>query len=295
MMAASQVRDDTAPVAASPRHLPLQPPADLDLPPDVWTRLREEYDGVFDEAALRRHVRDHLGDDVAEDQLALVRRRTPHARRILDVASGWGSFVVAARVAGLDAVGVDLARPELEHARRRSAPVLRADAGALPLPPATFDVVTMWNVLEHVDDRVAVLAEAARVLVPDGSLYVEAPNYRSFRREAHYHVPWLPGLHGRLAERWLVALRRDPTFFRTSVRPCSWSQVAAELRGAGFDVGPMRDEKLRDPASIRRPGVRRAVEIAIRFGFGRVIAALLAADARNPLQASIRLHAVKRG
>jgi hypothetical protein len=132
------------------------------------------------------------------------------------------------------------------------------------------------------------------VLRRGGSLFVEAPNYAAFRREAHYHVPWAPALRGRLASRWLRLLGRDPRFFEEAVRPCTWRDAVHELRSVGFELRPLRDEKYADPASIRRPAVRRAVLALRRAGLGWLLRGLLAAEAHNPWQSAIRVQAVRR-
>ena len=55
---------------------------------------------------------------------------------------------------------------------------LRADATSLPFDDASFDAVTMFDVLEHVEDDRAAVAEALRVLRPRGFLLVTTPNER---------------------------------------------------------------------------------------------------------------------
>lgn len=275
------------------RDLPAIAPADLGVTTAEWTHLRREYAGVFDEPMMRRHISDHLGSDVAIGQVAMVGRRAPTARRVLDVACGWGAFAEAARTRW-SVIGVDLATVELVHARDRGVLVARGDGCRLPIGSKSVDVVTMWNVLEHVVDRTALFREARRVLRPAGSLFIEAPNYASFRREAHYHVPWVPGLRGRTAVRWLRLLGRDPRFFEHAIHPCTWRAVRRELARAGFESRPLRDEKLIDPSSIRRPLVRALVETARRAGLEPLLRSALRAEARNPLQSSIRVQAVRR-
>ena len=130
---------------------------------------------------------------------------------MLDVGSGYGSFVLVARDAGIDASGVELARSSRLRAQAAGyAPprydaddVYRSgDAHTLPFDDATFDVVTFWNVIEHVPRAELAIAEAAGVLRPGGGVIILAPNYATFRREAHYQVLWpplMPKPLGRLA------------------------------------------------------------------------------------------------
>ena len=58
----------------------------------------------------------------------------------------------------------------------------QAHAETLPFPSESFDAVVLTEVIEHVDDPDAVLAEARRVLKPDGRCLVSAPNERLINR-----------------------------------------------------------------------------------------------------------------
>lgn len=270
-------------------------------PPEVVDHLRAEYRGVFGERQLARHVRDHLGLEEAGANVALVTDRAGLPARLLDVGCGYGSFVVAARAAGIDAVGIDLATHELHYARTRRdsdapAPVARADATRLPFADRTFDAVTLWNVLEHLPDGPATLAEVRRVLRPGGHAFVLAPNYAAFRMEAHYHVPWAPLLRGRAASGWLRLWRRDPTFWEQQVHPCTALATTRRLGALGFDVQDFLAAKLDDDATvhIHSPWKRAVVTVGRRTQLLPVVRLGLRLRSRNPLRGSITVHATLR-
>lgn len=129
-------------------------------------------------------------------------RRFIAGKRVLDVASGEGyGSALLATVAGR-VVGVDVDPAAVEHARSTYAgrPNLQFDAGsaaALPLPDASVDVVVSFETIEHLprDMQAPMLAEIARVLVPDGLLVLSAPNpveysdARDYRNPFHLHEP----------------------------------------------------------------------------------------------------------
>jgi 2-polyprenyl-3-methyl-5-hydroxy-6-metoxy-1,4-benzoquinol methylase len=105
--------------------------------------------------------------------------------RLLDFGCGGGSFLAEMHRQGWRVTGVDTCTEAVLRIRQELG--LRVFAGTLPneeLEPASFDVVTMWQSLEHVHAPLEVLQEAHRLLTPGGRLYVAAPNIDSlpFRR-----------------------------------------------------------------------------------------------------------------
>lgn len=100
--------------------------------------------------------------------------------RLLDFGCGAGSFLLRMHEAGWRVVGLDASPAVVQRIRGELG--LPALLGALPhpeLPAESFDVVTMWQALEHVHNPLAVLQAARRLLVPGGRLIVAVPNLDS--------------------------------------------------------------------------------------------------------------------
>jgi SAM-dependent methyltransferase len=99
--------------------------------------------------------------------------------RILDVGAAYGYFVKAARAAGWDASGVELA-PEVarEAAKLAGAEIIAGDFLEVALAPG-FDVITMFDVIEHVRDPLAWLVRARELLAPGGLLVIETGDVAS--------------------------------------------------------------------------------------------------------------------
>jgi SAM-dependent methyltransferase len=109
--------------------------------------------------------------------------------------------------------------------------VLRGDARRLPFPDASFDVVITSEVLEHIQDDVAAIAEMTRVLKPGGRFAATVPAWLpetvNWKLSDEYHAPKSPGGHVRI-------------YAKTELR--------AKFRSAGLDVdGYHRAHALHSP------------------------------------------------
>jgi 2-polyprenyl-3-methyl-5-hydroxy-6-metoxy-1,4-benzoquinol methylase len=102
--------------------------------------------------------------------------------RLLDIGCATGDFLVAARQAGWQTQGVELSAYAVEVARRHGLDVRVGTLTEAHLPPASFDAVTMLDVIEHLSDPLSELKEVHRVLRPGGIVCLETPNWQSIYR-----------------------------------------------------------------------------------------------------------------
>lgn len=170
--------------------------------------------------------------------------RYPHTRAYFDYldgalsdALGFGSFGNMAEICCgtgaavkllegryAQAVAVDISTAMLERAARENAsrPVtfVQGDATKLPLADAAFDAAVMLGGIHHINDRVALFAEVARILKPDG-VFV-------FREPVSDFILW----------RALRALiyRISPMLDHRTERPLLWRETVPLLESAGFRV-----------------------------------------------------------
>lgn len=103
----------------------------------------------------------------------LVRPLSPGLALDLGAAGGGNTRVL--RDLAWQAVALEYAADGVRAARERGVPTLRADAGSLPLADTSFDLVVAFDVLEHLQDDDAAVAEVRRVLRPGGTFLVAVP------------------------------------------------------------------------------------------------------------------------
>jgi 2-polyprenyl-3-methyl-5-hydroxy-6-metoxy-1,4-benzoquinol methylase len=118
-------------------------------------------------------------------RLAALARFTSPPGRLLDVGSGMGFLLDEAAAAGWSVAGVEPVAGSAQSALDNGHDVrvaLLEDAG---LPEASFDVVVLSHVLEHMPDSQDFLGSVLRWLRPRGHLLVEVPNYASLARRRH--------------------------------------------------------------------------------------------------------------
>lgn len=98
--------------------------------------------------------------------------------RIVDVGAGLGFFVKAAKDAGWDAHGWEMSRGAVawgsEHLGLDSLHAGPVEEGGIA--PGSIDVLTLWDVIEHLPDPVALLRFAHEVLRPGGLVFLQTPS-----------------------------------------------------------------------------------------------------------------------
>jgi ArsR family transcriptional regulator len=151
----------------------------------------------FRENAAQWHRIRSLYVDEREVETALsetVAAAGPHD--LLDIGTGTGRMIEVLGPRVVHALGIDqsremlaVARVNLEHAGLSNSIVRLADMYQLPLADASFDAVVIHQVLHYADRPAAAIAEAARVLRPNGILVVVdfAPHALEFLRDEHAH------------------------------------------------------------------------------------------------------------
>jgi ubiquinone/menaquinone biosynthesis C-methylase UbiE len=153
--------------------------------------------------------------------LERIEALVPDRGRLLDIGTAAGSFMHVAARRGWEVAGCEPNKWLCEWGRKTYG--LEIQSGTLfdhPYPDRTFDVVTVWDVLEHTADPMKFLQECHRILKPGGLIVVNYPDIGS----------WIARVMGR---RWLFLISVHLYYFTR--------RTASEaLRRAGFRVVRMR-------------------------------------------------------
>ncbi len=126
-------------------------------------------------------------------------------KRLLDLGAGTGILSEYFKSLGAHVTAADRSRDVFNS----DVPFVQTDEGSLAFDDSSFDIIVFNHVIEHVGDQSAqrkILAEIARVLAPDGQLYLAVPNKWALV-EPHFRLPLLGALPRTLADA-LVRLSR---------------------------------------------------------------------------------------
>jgi 2-polyprenyl-3-methyl-5-hydroxy-6-metoxy-1,4-benzoquinol methylase len=155
----------------------------------------EAYTAVTDET----YVQERLGRELTfEKHLQSLEKVTgvANGRSILDVGAYIGVFVEVAQKRGWDAWGVEPSAWASQLAQNQGLQVIHGTQDAPELNGRTFDVITMWDVIEHVPDPAGEIGKAYQLLKPGGWLVIHTMDINSpIARLMGSRWPWLMDMH----------------------------------------------------------------------------------------------------
>lgn len=131
----------------------------------------------------------------------LIDRYRSEPGAVLDVGCAAGFFLKVMHDKGWRTTGIEISAPMVEYARTTLGlpDMHRGDILTVPLPERAYDVITLWDVIEHLEEPGAHLARARELLRDDGILVLETQNVAScfarllgsrwqhYKHEEHLH------------------------------------------------------------------------------------------------------------
>lgn len=139
----------------------------------------------YDDSQCKKHF-DHLG--IADHHYKLVRKYKEQGR-LLDIGCSAGFFLKVARDNGWETYGLEMSKDTAELARKRYGhEVISGTLHENTYKPKYFDVITMWDVLEHVENPIKTMSIVNRILKDDGIVVLSTPNIDGLFPKASYGI-----------------------------------------------------------------------------------------------------------
>jgi 2-polyprenyl-3-methyl-5-hydroxy-6-metoxy-1,4-benzoquinol methylase len=116
------------------------------------------------------------------------------AGKLFDVGAGYGHFLLTGKQLGYDVHGIEMSRANVEFIRDEigievdEGDFLEMDVGS------SYDIVTMWDVLEHMDAADQAIAKISKLLNPGGYVFIQVPQIDSLLARIRKENWWMMGL-----------------------------------------------------------------------------------------------------
>ena len=133
-----------------------------------------------------------------KSKFSIIEKNNVETQRIaslLDIGCGAGDFLNFCKNKGWEVSGVEPTEKAREISESKLGIKISSDLSLDHFDDASFDVVTMWHVLEHRFDIMETVAELKRIVKPGGLIIIALPNYKSYDAKfykqywAAYDVP----------------------------------------------------------------------------------------------------------
>lgn len=121
-----------------------------------------------------------------KNKLNLINSLQSNKGSILDIGAGTGDFLSVAKENGWHTIGVEPSEKAKAIAKKKGVSFVSETS---ELDNYSFDVISMWHVLEHVPNLENQIKELKRLLKPNGTLIIAVPNFKSFDAK-HYGKFW---------------------------------------------------------------------------------------------------------
>ncbi|HOK37217.1 MAG: class I SAM-dependent methyltransferase [Bacteroidales bacterium] len=145
------------------------------------TRNKIEYSNYRDEEVLKsvRAANNYVRFRRHKLRIKLI-KKFKNSGNLFDIGVGWGHFAYTAKKMGFDVDGIEIS--ETMHHYATNDLNLRIEKGSfyeIPIKENFYDIITLWDVLEHLEKPLEVLKKANRMLKDDGIIVIQVPQIDS--------------------------------------------------------------------------------------------------------------------
>jgi len=118
-------------------------------------------------------------------KLKLIDSFSSNTKRLLDVGCGTGEFLKAAKQKGWNITGIEPSERARQAANKKTDNAIFGVEDFQKLAPKSYDIITLWHVLEHLPNLEEQLSLFKKLLKFNGILIVAVPNFKSY--DAKYY------------------------------------------------------------------------------------------------------------
>ncbi len=136
---------------------------------------------------VRKHMLNRKAHIIEKHASSLTTQRK---RRLLDIGTGTGYFAETMSKRGWNVTATEKSAQAREYAKTHLHIDVLPETALFTLPSSTtFDVITLWHVMEHIEQLNQTWERLKELLSSDGLLIVAVPNYHSYDAQ-HYKENW---------------------------------------------------------------------------------------------------------
>ena len=123
-------------------------------------------------------------------KLSLIENKASnsHSKKLLDYGCGTGDFLKVAQSHGWDSTGIEPAPQARAQASKNTEIDIKSSLNEISTEQK-FSTITLWHVLEHVEDLKKVFTQLVQILAENGTMFIAVPNHSSWDGE-HYKQYW---------------------------------------------------------------------------------------------------------
>jgi 2-polyprenyl-3-methyl-5-hydroxy-6-metoxy-1,4-benzoquinol methylase len=146
--------------------------------------------------------------------------------KVLDIGTAGGAFLDAATKYGYDAYGMEPSHYLVDKGCERGLQIRQGTIESHTFEPNSFDMITLWDVIEHLPDPKFALKETRKLLKPDGVLLINYPDIGTLQAKmAGKRFWWILSVHLHHFSRDTIEKICDKTGFSTTYFQRYWQRL----------------------------------------------------------------------
>ena len=174
-----------------------------------------------------------------KNKLEIIEKFQPNKGNLLDIGAGTGHFGALAKEKIWTVTGIE---PNEGARKVAEGKGISFAENVSNLQDHSFDVITMWHVLEHVPNLDEQIMQLKRILKPEGTLIIAVPNFRSYDAQ-HYKHFWagydVPRHLWHFSKKSISRLFREKNMKVIKTIPMKWDAFYVSLLSEKYKNGNM--------------------------------------------------------